>query len=688
MRLSVVIASKDRPELLRRVVEELREQVADVDGGAEIVVVDDGSQPAYNLGDMPEVRVMRTSGHGPARARNEGVRASAGDVIFFTDDDVAIQPGWIRAGLRYLDEHPDAAGVSGDTSSPTFSPLYEHSVSDHDGGSFLTCNVAYRRSAFVAVGGFDRLFPHAAHEDRDLAWRVQREVGPVGFEPTMRVVHPGRAFRPRTWWRRGRLSVDDWLLLMRHPERKASRRSMKWAPFTGAVHRWRSIGRDEKVWRSPRRTLRFLVVAGGQLATNLWTVMSRWRNLRDRDVRAVPGLRFPGLRIAYVGPSPHPSAGGAPGVAGLLLEQLLDRGHSIDVFVVASAEDDDPRGIGIREGLSYVIERSSFRFERWYSRTRLTKMISSQLFAAWGRRRLARRLRALHSATPYDVVYQFSTMESFGVPRSLDVPLVIHPSVHAAGERRWHRREGAAKLSSDRWLKRGLVDLWLSLRVLRQRRDSRRATAIFALSRAFADDIITDYGIEAHRVRIVPNCVDVAEIPIGPGGEGVLSVGRIAVRKGLDDVVALGARRPELAIDVVGSHSLWSDYRGLFASTSGNVRLLGHRPREAIYELLGHHAVLVQLSRYEPFGLTVIEALATGTPVVVTPAVGSSEGLDSAVCRVVSPGDIDALSVAVTEMTQRSSSPAIREAARREAEKFTPERVAGVLEAALVSVVV
>ena len=71
-----------------------------------------------------------------------------------------------------------------------------------------------------------------------------------------------------------------------------------------------------------------------------------------------------------------------------------------------------------------------------------------------------------------------------------------------------------------------------------------------------------------------------------PSGAGVMSVGRIAVRKGLDDVVALGARRPELVIDVVGSHSLWSDYRGLFASTSDNVRLLGHRPREAIYELL------------------------------------------------------------------------------------------------------
>ncbi|MBU6234096.1 MAG: glycosyltransferase, partial [Acidobacteria bacterium] len=423
MLLSVVIASKDRPELLRRVLPTVCEQVEEFDGDAEVVVVDDGSQPAYDLTDLPGVRLIRTSGRGPARARNEGVRASTGEVIFFTDDDVEVQPGWIAAGLRYLVEHPEAAGVSGDTSSPDFSPLYEHSVADHDGGSYLTCNVAYRRSAFVTVGGFDRLFPHAAHEDRDLAWRVQREVGPVGFEPAMRVIHPGRSFRPSTWWRRGRLSVDDWLLLARHPERKASRRPTRWAPLTGAAHRWRSIGRDDKVWRSPRRAVRFLVVAGGQLIVNAWTVMCRWRHLAERDTRPVPGLRFPGLRIAYVGPSPDPSAGGAPGVAGQLLEQLLMRGHSIDVFVVASAEDDDPRGLGEREGLSYVVERSAFRFERWYSRSRLTKMVSSQLFVAWGRRRLARRLRALHGATPYDVVYQFSAMESFGVPRSLDIPL-------------------------------------------------------------------------------------------------------------------------------------------------------------------------------------------------------------------------------------------------------------------------
>lgn len=684
MQISVVVASKNRPLLLHSLLTSLTEEISHLDVPCEVIVVDDGSTPPYDVAQWRDVTVLRTSGIGPARARNEGARRSTGEIIFFTDDDVTIQPGWIRNGLRYLDENPQAAGVTGATVSPNYSPLYEHSVEDLDGGSFLTCNIAYRRSAFVAVGGFDRLFPHAAHEDRDLAWRVQGEVGPVGFAPSMRVIHPGRPFGARQWWRRGRLSVDDWLLLQRHPEHKASRRSLRWAPLAGAAHRWRSVARDEAVWRSPTRMMRWLVIAGGQLTVNFVTVMTRWGGLAQRDARAVPGLRFPGLRIAYVGPSPHPQAGGAPGVAGLLLDQLLQRGHSIDVFVVASREDDDPMGLGEREGLSYVIERSRFRFGRWYSRTRVTKMMSSQIYAARGRRKLARRLRALHRATPYDVIYQFSTVESFGVPRGIDVPVIIHPSVHAAGERRWHRQEGRAGLSSDSWVKRQLVDLWLTVRVLRQRSDSRKVHGVLALSHAFAEEFVKDYGVERSRVRVVPNCVDVTDIALGDGGTTIAVVGRLAVRKGLEDVAALAAHRPDLQFEVVGNHSLWSDYRGLLNQPHlSNVHLLGHYERHDVFSMLGRSGVVLQLSRYEPFGLTVIEALAAGTPVVVTPAVGAAEELPTDVCYVVEPEDINALSVAVDAALSTGADLTHRAQCRAATAPFAPEPIAERLEVAL-----
>lgn len=684
MLISIVVASRNRPELLGHLLDSLHSDIATVEATCEIVVVDDGSTPPYELEAFPNVTTLRTSGIGPARARNEGVQHSSGDIIFFTDDDVSIQPGWLRQGLSYLESHPEAAGVTGATTSPTYSALYEHSVEDLDGGSFLTCNVAYRREAFEAVGGFDRLFPHAAHEDRDLAWRIQNTVGPIGFAPAMRVVHPGRPFSVRSWWRRGRLSVDDWLLLQRHPEHKSSRWSIRWAPLTSATHRWRSVARDEKLWRSPRRMARFIVVAGGQLAVNAATVLSRWGELSVRDIRPVPGLRFPGLRIAYVGPSPHPKAGGAPGVAGLLLDEMLRRGHSVDVFVVASREDDDPKGLGEREGLGYIIEQSKFQFGRWYSRTRVTKMMSSQIFAARGRRVLAKRVAALHRATPYDVIYQFSTVESFGVPRGIDVPVIVHPSVHAAGERRWHRHEGRSGLSSDRWMKRQIVDLWLSVRVVRQRRDVRRARGILSLSHAFSEEFAKDYGVPPEKIRVVPNCVAISDIEAGPGGDAIAVVGRLAVRKGLEDVVALARLRGDVRIDVIGSHSLWSDYRGLFERAPlDNVTLCGHRSRDEVFSILGHSAVLLQLSRYEPFGLTVVEALASGTPVVVTPAVGAAEDLPPEVHRVVQPGDIEALERAVDELVHLSSDAEFRARCRVAADAFAPSVIAERLEAAL-----
>jgi glycosyltransferase involved in cell wall biosynthesis/GT2 family glycosyltransferase len=675
VKVSVVIASKDRLALLQRVLESMRPQIADLGGAGEVIVVDDGSTVPYDA-DALGVRVLRTSGVGPARARNEGVRASEADIVLFTDDDVIVAGDWVASALEWLDAHPSAAGVTGDTTSPPYNPLFEHSVEDHDGGSFLTCNIAYRRAAFVAVGGFDRLFPHAAHEDRDLAWRVAVSVGPVGFCADMRVTHPGRPFTIRAWWRRGALVVDDWLLLARWPERKASRHSLRWAPLFSAAKRWRDAFQT-------RHALRWLVLAGGQLAVAGWHAWRRWPLLADRSTQPVPGLAFPVARIAYLGPPPDPAAGGAPGVAGLLIGELLTRGVAVDCFVVASVEDDNPRALGDRPGLAYVLERSPFQFARWYSKTRVTKMMSSQIFAAVGRRRLGRRLAALHRASPYDLIYQFSTFELFGVPKSVDAPIVSHPSVHAAGERRWFVREGHQGLSGDPAWRRLLIGMWLAMRVRRQRHDAKRLSGLLAISRTFGDDVARDYAISRDRVRVVPNCIDLDRFPFAPPvqGEGLVAIGRLASRKGWEQVVAL-SRVSNVPITVIGAPSLWSDYRHLFRAAGPNLVVRGHAPRTDVAAAMAHGTAVVQLSRYEPFGLTVGEALAVGRPVIVTDAVGAAEDLDPHVVRrvaVSTEGAGEDLVAAAAELC--ALAPAERNAlaarCRQEAEqRFSPPVVA------------
>ena len=95
-------------------------------------------------------------------------------------------------------------------------------------------------------------------------------------------------------------------------------------------------------------------LAGGQLAVGALVTATQWRHQRDRSIAPTPGLARTGLRIAYVGPVPTPSAGGAAGVAGLLLAELARRGASIDCFVATSRETEDVRELAGTAGIEVV----------------------------------------------------------------------------------------------------------------------------------------------------------------------------------------------------------------------------------------------------------------------------------------------------------------------------------------------
>lgn len=101
-RVSVVVPTHDRLESLRRTVKALQHQVTAVVW--ELVVVDDGSDPALNGDLLPRLdltRIVRTEGGGPAAARNAGIAAARGDVVLFTDDDTEPAPGWIEAAAAF-----------------------------------------------------------------------------------------------------------------------------------------------------------------------------------------------------------------------------------------------------------------------------------------------------------------------------------------------------------------------------------------------------------------------------------------------------------------------------------------------------------------------------------------------------------------------------------------------------------
>lgn len=409
------------------------------------------------------------------------------------------------------------------------------------------------------------------------------------------------------------------------------------------------------------------------------------------------------MRIAFVTPEPW-TIGGMPGVATQMARGLVAAGHDVDCFVTG-----DPAAVGgvdlvSREHLCVV--DPGFRHRRWYSRRSLTAYGAELGLRAVASYDLARVLVTSHRRRPYDVVYRHSTIELHGLARHLPAlpPVVVGPGVHAAGELRWLRRESAlAARCTPRW-RNEAVRAAYTVRARVQARDLRRVAGVISPSRVFRDELVDDCRLDDTRVRVVPFPVAIDAFEPGsgafvPGGDHPLEVlyaGRIAVRKGIDTVVALSHRLQDLAgrvgLRVVGYPSSFSDYRPLLGDLDPTVAHFDDlRPAGAMPALFAAADVALVPSRYEPFGLTAAEALASGTPVVGTTAVGALEGVGAPACRVVEPDDLDGMEWAIRDLVtriERGEAPELRRAARVEAERrFDPTAVVAAFADALAGLV-
>jgi glycosyltransferase involved in cell wall biosynthesis len=226
-RVSVVVPTYKRTALLDRCLEALLKQdlpPADY----EIIIVDDAG--CAETDEMVEqwAERARLSGHsivylpakyahGPAAARNIGLRAARSEIIAFTDDDCVPSPGWLRAGLAAMTD--EVAGVAGRISVPLngVPTDYEYNASHMAQCDFVTANCFYRRDALLLVGGFDERFTMAWREDTDLIFTL-RECGlQFACAPDALVIHPVRAAPWGISISQQRKSIFNALLYKKHP---------------------------------------------------------------------------------------------------------------------------------------------------------------------------------------------------------------------------------------------------------------------------------------------------------------------------------------------------------------------------------------------------------------------------------------------------------------------------------------
>jgi glycosyltransferase involved in cell wall biosynthesis len=417
------------------------------------------------------------------------------------------------------------------------------------------------------------------------------------------------------------------------------------------------------------------------------------------------------LRIAWLGPTPGGYAG-VRGVAAELLGGLARRGHQIDCFFPAAQDQthvtiagDEQVTFGegnlaFGQNVTFIWGTSHWQWNRWYSRGKVAAFASGMLARAVASLLLRREISRRHRQDPYDLVYQFSNIETPALPASVarTVPLVIHPETHIAGELRWLIKERRLCLRCQPSYIFAIVATIMSFRLIAQRRAIRRASLLICISSVFRDHLVHDYGFPLGQTVVVANPVrtdrfSIAERDGVTEPPTVLVLGRISTRKGIEDVIAVARllyeRGVKVRVRVVGGPSLWSDYTPLLEDLPSDVaEYVGHIGAAEIPAELAGSDILLQASKYEPFGLTVAEALAAGVPVVATSEVGAIEGVDRAVLAEVEPGDVEEMANAITtmlaELAQRPTE--LRAAAHSEAERlFAPEviceQIASALEA-------
>ena len=226
-----------------------------------------------------------------------------------------------------------------------------------------------------------------------------------------------------------------------------------------------------------------------------------------------------------------------------------------------------------------------------------------------------------------------------------------------------------------------------------------RAHMVRAISKDVRDIIVTKYGIEPEKVRIIYNGVDADEFrrmqEIDRIPNSLLFVGRVEQRKGIrsliERVIPLVNREiPDIKLFVAGAGSLREKLEAFVKShrLDSNVVFLGWLSSQELVKWYNRVCIAVVPPSFEAFGQTITEAMSCGTPIIATRVPAIYEIVEDGENGIlVAYGDSKALSEAIIgllgdDALQRKFSLAGRRAVEQ---KFSWDIVAGEMKAAFLS---
>lgn len=236
-KISVIVCSQNGAGTIRQCLDGLqRLEYPDI----EVIVVNDGSNDDTGaIAAGYQVRVITTENHGLSSARNAGLEAATGTIVAYIDDDAFPDPHWLTYVAASF-TGADHVGVGGPNIPPPGDGIVAECVAAAPGGPIHVllsdreaehipgCNMAFRRDALLAIGGFDPQF-RVAGDDVDICWRVQERGWTLGFSPSAAVWHHRRD-SVRGYWRQQRgYGRAEALLERKWPERYNAAGHLTWS---------------------------------------------------------------------------------------------------------------------------------------------------------------------------------------------------------------------------------------------------------------------------------------------------------------------------------------------------------------------------------------------------------------------------------------------------------------------------
>jgi GT2 family glycosyltransferase/DNA-binding beta-propeller fold protein YncE len=197
----------------------------------EIVLVNDGSKDRTSeIGRrFAKVRVIDTPNAGLSAARNVGLAEATGEIVAYTDADTRVDRDWLTFLVQPFltsnvvgsggpnvvppDDPPIAQCIARAPGGPTH-VLLDDRIAEHVPG----CNMAFRRDALLAIGGFNPIYLRAG-DDVDVCWRLQARGWKIGFASAALVWHHHRSSMNAYWRQQVGYGEGETWLMAHHPEK-------------------------------------------------------------------------------------------------------------------------------------------------------------------------------------------------------------------------------------------------------------------------------------------------------------------------------------------------------------------------------------------------------------------------------------------------------------------------------------